>query len=114
MNPVLRADLRYRLSSPKALTIHTIFLLVVAVLTYLSLPELGRLDDLRQEGLLLACLLVVTLLAMYFASSCACGEIVIEGEKSVWDLAASSLPARTIRASSRRRSASCVSCSWVT
>jgi hypothetical protein len=71
-------------------------LLVVAVLTYLSLPELGRLDDLRQEGLLLACLLVVTLLAMYFASSCACGEIVIEGEKSVWDLAASPLPAGTI------------------
>jgi hypothetical protein len=75
---------------------HTVFLLVVAVLTYLSLPELGRLDTLRQEGLLLASALVTTLLAMYFASSCACGEIAIEGEKSVWDLAASSLPAGTI------------------
>lgn len=97
MNPVLRADLRYRLGSPKALTLHTIFLSVVAVLTFLSLPpELGRLDDLRQEGLLLAFLVVATVLTVYFTSACACGEIAIEGEKSVWDLAASPFRSGTI------------------
>lgn len=96
MNAVLRGDLRSRLSSPKAITMHSIFLLVVTILTYLALPEIGRLDTPRQEGLLLVCLLVTTLLAMYFASSCACGEIALEGEKSVWDLAATSLPAGTV------------------
>lgn len=96
MNAVLRGDLRSRLSTPKAITMHTIFLLVVAILTYLALPEIGRLDTLRQEGLLLVCVLVTTLLIMYFASSCACGEISLEGEKSVWDLAATSLPAGTV------------------
>jgi hypothetical protein len=75
---------------------HTIFLLVVAILAYLALPEIGRLDTLRQEGLLLVCVLVTTLLVMYFASSCACGEIALEGEKSVWDLAATSLPAGAV------------------
>ncbi len=99
MNPVLRADVRYRLASPKALTLHTIFLTVVALLTFLSLPpELGRLDELRQEGLLLALLVVSTVLTMYFTSACACGEIGVEGEKSVWDLAASPFPAGTIAA----------------
>ncbi len=96
MNAVLRGDLRSRLSSPKAITMHTVFVLVVAILTYLALPEIGRLDTLRQEGLLLVCALVTTLLIMYFASSCACGEIALEGEKSVWDLAATSLPAGTV------------------
>ena len=96
MNAVLRGDLRSRLSSPKAITMHTIFLLVVVILTYLALPEIGRLDTPRQEGLLLVCVLVTTLLTMYFASSCACGEIALEGEKSVWDLAATSLPAGTV------------------
>lgn len=97
MNPVLRADLRYRMGSPKAVTLHTIYLGLVAVLTFLSLPpELGRLDDLRGEGLLLALLVVSTVLTMYFASACACGEIAVEGEKSVADLAASPFPAGTV------------------
>ena len=96
MNAVLRGDLRSRLSSPKAITMHTIYLLVVAILTYLALPEIGRLDMPRQEGVLLVSVLVTTLLVMYFASSCACGEIALEGEKSVWDLAATTLPAGTV------------------
>jgi len=75
---------------------HTIYLLVVAILTYLALPEIGRLDMPRQEGVLLVSVLVTTLLVMYFASSCACGEIALEGEKSVWDLAATTLPAGTV------------------
>ena len=113
MNPVLRADVRYRLGSPKALAVHTIFLVVVALLTFLSLPpELGRLDELRQEGLLLAFLVVSTVLTMYFTSACACGEIGIEGEKSVWDLAASTFPAGTIAAGKVLSSASFAVLQW--
>lgn len=94
MNAIVRGDLRVRLSSAKAVAIHTVFLIVLALLAFLSLPpELGRLDDLRQEGLLLAFLVVETVLVAYFTSASACGEIVIEGEKSVWDLAASPFPA---------------------
>jgi len=113
VNPVLRADVRYRLGSPKALALHTIFLVVVALLTFLSLPpELGRLDELRQEGLLLAFLVVSTVLTMYFTSACACGEIGIEGEKSVWDLAASPFPAGTIAAGKVLSSASFAVLQW--
>jgi len=113
VNPVLRADVRYRLGSPKALVLHTIFLVVVALLTFLSLPpELGRLDELRQEGLLLAFLVVSTVLTMYFTSACACGEIGIEGEKSVWDLAASTFPAGTIAAGKVLSSASFAMLQW--
>lgn len=97
MNPVLRADVRHRLGSAKALTLHTIFLVVIGLLTFLSLPpELGRLDELRQQGLVVACLVVSEALTIYFTSACAAGEIGIEGEKSVWDLAASPFAARTI------------------
>src|SRR5947209_10513204 len=98
VNPVLRADLRYRLGSSKALTLHTLFLVIIALLTFLSLPpDLARLDELRQGGLVLASLIVSAVLTMYFTSACAAGEIGIDGEKSVWDLAASSFPAETIR-----------------
>jgi len=97
MNPVLRAELRHRLGSPRALTLHTVFLSVMALLTFLSLPpELGRLDELRQEGLLLAFLVVATVMTMYFTSAVGCAEIAIEGEKSVWDLAASPFRPQTI------------------
>lgn len=90
MNPVLRSDLRFALSSPKALTVHTIFLSVLAALAMLAVPpELGRVDQIGQEGLLRTLLIVQTVLAAYFTSACACREIAIEGEKSVWDLAAS-------------------------
>lgn len=97
MNPILRSDLRFRLGSPKALTAYTVFLSVLAMLAFLSLPpDLGRLDELRQEGLLLAFLIVQSVLVAYLTSACACGEIAIEGEKSVWDLAASSFGAGVI------------------
>lgn len=97
VNPILRSDLRFRLSSPKAVAAHTIFLILLAVLAFFSLPpELGRLEDLRQEGLLLAFLVVETVLVAYFSSAFACGEIAVEGEKFVWDLAASPFPAGLI------------------
>lgn len=93
VNPVLRSDLRVRLTSPKAGTMVTVYLAILGVLAFVSLPpDLGRLDDLRQEGLLLAFLIVETVLAAYLTSASACGEIAVEGEKSVWDLAASPFP----------------------
>ena len=97
MNPVLRADVRHRLGNAKAVTLHTIFLVMIGLLTFLFLPpELGRLDELRQQGLVVACLVVSAVLTIYFTSACAAGEIGIEGEKSVWDLAASPFGAGTI------------------
>jgi len=93
LNAVARRDLRLRLAGGKAVTMVTVYLLVLAILALLSLPpDLGRLDDLRQEGLLLAFLVVATVLAIYLTSAAACGEIAVEGEKSVVDLAASPFP----------------------
>lgn len=93
VNPVFRSDLRHRLTSRKAGTMITVYLAVLGVLAFLSLPpDLGRLDDLRQEGLLLAFLIVETVLAAYLTSATASGEIMVEGEKTVWDLAASPFP----------------------
>jgi hypothetical protein len=90
VNPVFRSDLRYRLTSRKAGTVVTVYLAALGVLAFLSLPpDLGQLDELRHEGLLLAFLIVETVLAAYLTSATASGEIVIDGEKSVWDLAAS-------------------------
>jgi len=97
LNPVALGDLRARLASPKALAMLTVYLAVLGALAFLSLPpDLGRLDDLRGEGLLLAFLIVETVMAAYLTSAPACGEIAIEGERSVWDLAASPFPAGVI------------------
>lgn len=93
LNPVFRSDLRYRLTGRKAGMMLTLYLAALGALAFLSLPpDLGRLDDLRQEGLLLAFLIVETVLAAYLTSAAASGEILVEGEKSVWDLAASPFP----------------------
>ena len=93
LNPVFRSDLRHRLTGRKAGMMLTLYLAALGALAFLSLPpDLGRLDDLRQEGLLLAFLIVETVLAAYLTSAAASGEILVEGEKSVWDLAASPFP----------------------
>lgn len=97
MNAVTRGDLHARFTSPKALVMLTVYLTVLAALAFLSLPpDLGRLDDLRQEGLLVAFLIVQLVLAAYLTSAPASGEIAMEGEKSVWDLAASPFRAALI------------------
>lgn len=96
-NPVYRHDVRHRLSSPKAISLVTIYLTLLGVLTMLTLPpDVGQLNELRQEGLLRAMLLVQLVLVAYFTSATACGEIVIDGEKSAWDLAASPFPSGVI------------------
>lgn len=90
LNAITRGDLRMRLGGGRAATMVTLYLSVLALLAFLSLPpDLGRLDDLRQEGLLIAFLVVQAVLAVYLTSASASGEIAIEGEKSVVDLAAS-------------------------
>lgn len=90
LNAVTRGDLRARATSPKVVSILTVYLSVLAALAFLSLPpDLGRLDDLRGEGLLVAFLVAQMVLAAYLTSAPACGEIAVDGEKSVWDLAAS-------------------------
>lgn len=97
VNPVFRSDLRHRLTSRKGGTVLTVYLVALGVLAFLSLPpDLGQLDELRHEGLLLAFLVVETVLAAYLTSATASGEIVIEGEKSVWDLAASPFSAGVV------------------
>ncbi|HXF82881.1 MAG TPA: hypothetical protein VNN19_09035 [bacterium] len=91
LNPVARGDLRVRLAGAKIRTTITLYLAALALLALLSLPpDLGRLDELRQEGLLVAFLVVEAVLVVYLVSAAACGELAIEGEKSVVDLAASS------------------------
>jgi len=52
-------------------------------------------------------------LTMYFTSACAAGEIGIDGEKSVWDLAASSFPAGTIALGKVLSAASFASLQWL-
>ncbi|MDQ7844248.1 MAG: hypothetical protein QN141_09915 [Armatimonadota bacterium] len=97
VNAVARNDLRLRLSRGNAVTLVTVYLSLLAVLALLSLPpDLGRLDDLRQEGLLLAFLVATTVVAVYLTTAAACGEIAIEGEKSVLDLAASPFPPEVV------------------
>jgi len=97
MNPVYRNDVRFRLTGPKAINVVSIYLTLLGVLAMLTLPpDVGHLDELRQEGLLRAMLIVQMVLVAYFTSATACGEIVIDGEKSAWDLAASPFSSQVI------------------
>jgi len=97
MNPVYRNDVRFRLTGPKAINVVSIYLTLLGVLAMLTLPpDVGQLDELRQEGLLRAMLIVQMVLVAYFTSATACGEIVIDGEKSAWDLAASPFSSQVI------------------
>lgn len=97
LNPIFRNDMRFRLTSPKAISIFTIYLSLLGALVMLALPpEVGRLDELRQEGLLRAMLIVQMVLVTYLTSAAACGEIAVDGEKSPWDLAASPFPSGVI------------------
>lgn len=97
MNPVARGDLRARAASATIRTTLTVYLGILAVLAFLSVPpDLGRLEDLRGEGLLLAYFVVQMALGAYVTSAVACGEITVDGEKSVWDLAVSPFSGATV------------------
>lgn len=97
VNPVWRNDLRQRFTSRKMSTVLSVYLAALALVAFFSLPpDLGRLDDLRQEGLLLAFLIIQSVLATYLTSATSSGEIAVAGEKGIWDLAASPFPAGVI------------------
>lgn len=99
MNAIVRGDFRVRLTSPKARTIYTIFLGVLGATVVLSLPpELGRLDEIRGESLLLTILLLETVIIGYLTAAVATGEVAIDGEKSVEDLASAPFSSRDIGA----------------
>ncbi|HEY3247412.1 MAG TPA: hypothetical protein VGK88_03840 [bacterium] len=96
-NPIVRGDLRARLGSAKAIAGYTVFLSLLAVLAILSLPpELGRMQDVRQQGLLQIFVIAQALFVIYFTSATASGEVAIEGEKAPWDLAATSFSSAAI------------------
>jgi len=89
--------MRHRLSGSKSISVVSIYLAVLGVLTMLTLPpDVGQLNELGQEGLLRAMLIVQMVLVAYFTSATASGEIMIDGEKSAWDLAASPFPSGVI------------------
>lgn len=97
LNPIYRNDLRFRLTSPRAISLFTIYLSLLGVLAMLALPpEVGRIDELRQEGLLRVMLIIQMVLVAYFTSAAACGEIAMDGEKSAWDLATAPFPSWVI------------------
>lgn len=97
MNPIVRGDLRARVAGPKARTLYTIFLGLLGAVAVLSLPpELGRLDEIRGESLLLTILLLETIFIAYLTGAVASGEITIDGEKSVEDLATARFSSRGI------------------
>jgi len=96
-NPILRGDLRARLAGPNAIAGYTLFLSLLAALAILSLPpELGRMQEVRQQGLLQVFLIIQALFIIYLTSATASGEIAVEGEKPAWDLAASPFSTGTI------------------
>jgi ABC-type transport system involved in multi-copper enzyme maturation permease subunit len=97
MNAIVRGDFRARLTSPNGRTVFTIFLGVLGVIVVLSLPpELGRLDEVRGESLLLTVLLLETIFIGYLTAAIATGEIAIDAEKSVEDLASAPFSSQDI------------------
>ncbi len=97
LNPVTRGDLRSRLASPKILWMVRIYVAVLGLLAVFSLPpESGRLSGLAEEELLQLFLLFQLGWVAYLTSALAVGEIAVEGEKQILDLAVTSFPPRTV------------------
>jgi len=97
LNPVTRGDLRSRLASPKILWVLRLYVAVLSLLAVFSLPpESGRLPGLVETELLQLFLLFQLGWVAYLTSALAVGEIAVEGEKQILDLAVTSFPPRTI------------------
>ena len=97
LNPVTRGDLRSRLASPKILWVLRLYVAVLSLLAVFSLPpETGRLPGLVETELLQLFLLFQLGWVAYLTSALAVGEIAVEGEKQILDLAVTSFPPRTI------------------
>lgn len=99
LNPVTRGDLRSRLASPKILWVLRVYVAVLSLLAVFSLPpEGGRLPGLPETELVQLFLLFQLGWMAYLTSALAVGEIAVEGEKGILDLAATSFAPRTIAA----------------
>lgn len=97
LNPVTRGDLRVRLSSPKVLWVLRLYLAVLGVLAVFSLPpEGGRVPSLAETELAQLFLIFQVAWIAYLTSALAVGEIGVEGEKGVLDLAVTSFSSRAI------------------
>jgi len=95
-NAVARGDLRARMRSPKSVGLITFALALLAATALLLVPqelEGGSRLPIGSAYILLAIQMAVL---TYLISASACGEIAIEGEKSIWDLAGTRFPSRTI------------------
>src|SRR5687767_6939225 len=96
-NPVTRGDVRARLKSPKMLWALRLYVATLGVLAFLALPpESGRLPQLQELDLMTAFLAVQIVLGVYLISAASTGEIAVEGEKAVADLAMSAFSPGTI------------------
>lgn len=95
-NAVARGDLRARMRSPKSVGLVTFALALLAAGALLLAPqelEGGSRLHIDPAYILLAIQMVVL---TYLISASACGEIAIEGEKSIWDLAGTRFSPRVI------------------
>lgn len=96
-NPVTRGDLRARLASPKVLWVLRLYVAVLGFLAVFSLPpEGGRLPVLAETELAQLFLIFQIAWIAYLTSALAVGEIGVEGEKGILDLAVTSFSSRTI------------------
>ncbi|MDR7433764.1 MAG: hypothetical protein QN189_01390 [Armatimonadota bacterium] len=95
-NAVARGDLRARRQSSKSVGLVTFSLALLAATILLLVPQELEGDSrihLDAPYLLLA---IQMALFSYLISASACGEIAIEGEKTIWDLAGTRFPPRVI------------------
>jgi hypothetical protein len=96
-NPVTRGDLRARFASPKIVWLLRLYLAVLGLLAVFTLPpESGRLPGLPEGEPIQPFILFQLGWVAYLTSALAVGEIGVEGEKVILDLAVTSFPARTI------------------
>ena len=97
LNPVTRGDLRSRLSSPKILWGLRVYVAALGVLAVFALPpESGRIPGLSEAELVPLFLVAQLVAVAYFTSALAVGEVGVEGEKDILDLAVTGFAPRTI------------------
>ncbi|MDQ7849562.1 MAG: hypothetical protein QN152_04465 [Armatimonadota bacterium] len=96
-NPVTRGDLRWRLASPKILWALRVYLAALGLFVLVSLPpEGGRLAGMAPGQVLQVGLVLQLVCVVYLTSALAVGEIGVQGEKQILDLALTSFSPRTI------------------
>lgn len=97
LNPVTRGDLRSRLAAPKILWTLRVYLAALGVLALASMPpESGRLAGMAPGQVVQVGLVLQLVCVVYLTSALAVGEIGVEGEKQILDLAVTSFSPRII------------------